>query len=128
MIRLYISKTDGNFGIFNSNKGEWYQKDGIIYEPKYKKSKTTAMIDDKNKPYIVETYSYQSDDSPSTFYAIIPHEGGVNTSAYFLTQKAYEQLTSKMSEMDNRGKKVTTVKGFEPSSDIDIKENEKGVK
>lgn len=125
-IILFQSKTDGSFGIFSKEFGNWYRKGGTTYEPIYKRIKMTTMKDEKNVPYIVETYSQHSTPDEKSFYALFPHSEMQSARAYFLTAEAYTKLLEKMSEEEIKGKKVTTMTGFEPGIDIDIKENKRG--
>jgi hypothetical protein len=124
---LFESKTDGKFGIFSSQHGSWVKMGGIEFEPIYKRIKMITLIDDKKTPYIVEIYSSSNSIDEHTFYALFPFTGGLSTKAHFLTAEAYNKLTEKMSEIENKGKTVTTMNDFEPGTDVDIKETKKGV-
>lgn len=126
-IVLYRSKTDGKFGLFSLQHVDWYKKGGTTFEPIYKRLSLTALRDDKNKPYIVELYSPTNEEDQNRFYALFPHSEIQSAKAYFLTADAYTNLLDKMSEVDNKGKTVKTMTDFEPESDVDIRENEKGV-
>lgn len=127
-IVLFRSKTDGYFGIFDKVRADWYKKGGVTYEPSYTLIKTTSMIDDKDIPYLIETYSEHSTPDESSFYSLFPHSEEKSGKSYFLTSTAFTNLMNKMAEIESKNKKVKKLTNFEPGADIDIREMEKGVK
>lgn len=126
-IVLFQSKSDGFFGIYDKIAGDWYKKGGVTYEPNYKRIKVTSMIDDKNVPYVVETFSEHATPDESSFYALFPHSEMQSGRAFFLTSSAYTALLDKMGEIETKGKKVKRLTDFEPGVDTDIREMKKGV-
>lgn len=126
-IKLYKSKSDGKFGLYDLVNGDWVTKNGVYYDGVFKIIKNTSIKDDKNVPYIVEIYSKTSMPDDHSFYALSPLDATSTTKSFFLTASAYNKLTEKMSEVEIRNKKVNTLQDFDPTSDVDIKEIEKGV-
>lgn len=127
-IKLYVSKTDGKFGLFDTRNGDWVVKNGQSFEPDFSKITETTIKDDKDVPYVVEIYSKTNVPNEHSFYALSPLGETTSTKSYFLSASAYNKLSEKMSEVEYGRKKIRTIKDFEPSSDVDISENKKGVK
>lgn len=125
-IVIYISKTDGKYGIFDLGRGDWYKMGSTIYEPTYSKLKSQGILDQNNKPYLLEIFGVGNTEDDKSFYSVFPVEG-VSAKSYLLSHDGFMKLTEKMSEVENRGKKSQQIGDFQPDSDIDIKEI-KGVK
>lgn len=120
-IVIYISKTDGKYGIFNLGHGDWHRIGGTIYEPIYSKIRSQGILDQNNKPYLLEIFGINSTEDDKSFYSVFPVEG-LSAKSYLLTHDGFMNLTEKMSEIQNRGKTVQKIDDFKPESDIDIKE------
>lgn len=120
-IVIYISKTDGKYGIFDLGRGDWYKMGSTVYEPIYSKIKSQGILDQNNKPYLLEIFGVNSAEDDKSFYSVFPVEG-VSAKSYLLSHDGFMKLTEKMSEVQNRGKTAQQIGDFQPDSDIDIKE------
>ena len=120
---LLKSKISGNFGLYDTGRGDWYNHNGITYGPTYKSLPVSVIKDDKDRPYRVETFSTSSSADEKAFYCITPHfSGAPNTRAHILSKDGYEKLLSKMETLNVKGKEVKQIKDFNPETDVDIKE------
>lgn len=120
-IVIYISKTDGKYGIFDLARGDWYKMGGAVYEPIYNKIKSQGILDQNNKPYLLEIFGIGNAEDDRAFYSVFPVDGG-SAKSYLLSHDGFIKLTEKMSEVQMRGKTSQQMQDFQPDSDIDIKE------
>ncbi len=120
-IVIYISKTDGKYGIFHLGHGDWYKMGSTVYEPIYSKIRSQGILDQNNKPYLLEIFGVGNTENDKSFYSVFPVEG-VSAKSYLLSHDGFLKLTEKMSEVENRGKKSQQIGDFQPDSDVDIKE------
>jgi hypothetical protein len=120
-IVIYISKTDGKFGIFDLGRGDWYRMGSTTYEPIYTKIRSQGILDHENKPYLLEIFGINNTEDDSSFYSIFPVTG-ISAKSYLLSYDGFMKLTEKMSDVENRGKKSQQMQDFKPDTDVDIKE------
>lgn len=120
-IVLYISKTDGKFGIFHLGHGDWLRMGAITYEPVYEKIKGYGLLDENKNPYLVEIFGVGKVEDDKSFYSVWP-VGGVSSKSYLLSHDGFTKLTEKMTEVQNKGKSAQQIQDFQPDTDVDIKE------
>lgn len=115
-IRMYESKQTNKFGLYNSKKLSWVEKNGITYDPLYSEVDVSAYFDEEGNAYIVETFSKSNEINNESFFCIFPQDGS-STSGHFLSFSAWNKLKEKLSPDDDM-----TLTDFDKESDIDIKE------
>lgn len=128
-LNIYESTRTKKFGIFSANKLNWYERNGIIFEPIFNLLPTEIYRDKENgKTYMVEIYSDTNSANEKSFYAAYDtNASNVKKSAHFFTYDAWSKLkeTGKIVKQDE-SKRSGEIKNLEPDVDVDIKETKKG--
>jgi hypothetical protein len=119
-IRLYESKVNGKFGLYNSKRADWVAIDNVKYEPLYKDIDISPYFDEEGNSYLVETFSTSFEVDNTSLFCIYPIDDA-STSGHFLTFNGWNSLKEKLSPEDE-----TQLKDFNPETDVDIKEMKKG--
>jgi hypothetical protein len=129
-INIYESTRTKKFGIFSAIRLNWYEKNGIIFEPIYNLLPTEIYRDKEiGKTFMVEIYSDTNSPNEKSFYAAYDtNASNVKKSAHFFTYDAWNKLkeTGKIVKQDE-SKRSGDIKNLEPDSDVDIKEIKKGI-
>jgi len=129
-LSVYESTRTKKFGIFSTKMLNWYQKNGVSYEPTYNLLPVEIFRDvDNGKKYIVEIYSDSSVANDKSFYAAYDISvQNVSKSAHLFTHSGWNKLKEmgKIIKQDE-SKRSGDIKNLEPSTDVDIKELKKGV-
>ncbi len=110
-IKLYESKINKKFGLFNSKKGEWVTLGGITYEPLYKEINNDIYSDSEGDTYFVEIFGKSTEENNESFYSIyLVGDSNTDVSSHFLSHGNWEKLQAE----------IDTPK---PDEHTDIKEN-----
>jgi len=132
-IVIYYNTNNNKYGIFNVDKAEWVQNNGIKYEPNFNNIGIKTYRDENDKRGFVQEFSTSGPDSSTSFYSIIPEEGGKKQPGFFLSHKQFEELKEN-EHITTIEKKLGlikslqhSIKGFDPETHSDIKEIKKGL-
>jgi hypothetical protein len=129
-LSVYESTRTKKFGIFSTKMLNWFQKNGVSFEPTYNLLPVEIFRDvDNGKKYIVEIYSDSSVANDKSFYAAYDISvQNVSKSAHLFTHSGWNKLKEmgKIIKQDE-SKRSGDIKNLEPSTDVDIKELKKGV-
>jgi hypothetical protein len=114
-IKIYKSKVSKTYGIYDLNNLKWIEKDGITYEPEFKKNILKApegdlFDDENNKEYIVTEFQ----SSNAKFYTLSDFEDiGRNFNVFILSEKKYKELRDKVESQ-----------GMDDTNDVNIAEEQ----
>ena len=111
-IMLFVSKITNLYGIFDSLKGDWLEKDGIVYDGGFKRTNRFDVEDDENdKEYTI--FEYISDENKK-FYTITDDDD-TEFISYILSEKSYNKIKDRFIERPSE---------LNPENDVDLGENE----
>lgn len=124
LIKIIKSRSRDLYGIFDYQKGEFLEKDNIVYEPIYNSREIRRYFHTENdvkKTYIVEEYTINKIINEGTFYGIYDAIERNPKKTYFMSRNGFLKLLSDNPNMYEDGNEpkpdVKTLKN-KPETDI----------
>jgi hypothetical protein len=125
---IYEGKSDGKFGIYNTQTMNWLVKDGIEYDALFNTIASLVYTDKNGTPYFVEIYSKTSEPDNESFYSVM-NPGENVEKCHIFTHKQWVNVDGKILQIQDdtiQDDDFEFQGNFTPDS-ADIRENKKGV-
>jgi hypothetical protein len=91
---LYRTKLKpSKYGIWNSKRNDWYEKNGVTYNDIYKDPSTNVFTSSKdNKRYLVQIFNESSEPNNSSFVILYPTVKEEKARGFFMTYNTFLDL------------------------------------
>ncbi len=118
-IRIYESKRNGKYGLYDISKFDWVNHNGVYYEPLFDEITTDIYVDSEGETYIVESFGKSGIEDDQSFYVVYNTDESKNPQydGHILSARKWKELQKELSPEDG-----TEPESDEPSNYSDIKE------